>query len=285
MESKFKARDHRRLVLMTAATLLLLAAGAQDTLLRLVLALAAPGLIWLWHRADGNWRAAEAWLPALLAMLLTLALLEAPERYPMWLWGWVGVLALPQPLPMRLAVLLLTVVGYWQVQPLLPTETRLLAALVLAALGLLACGQAVAFQRSRRHADWRPLTLPGIAVHSRRQLERDLSREIARTDREGSSAMLVLLQARPGQLAELARLLDRHVRRYEGLYQCDRRTLAAILISRTPAESRQRQTHLQAALPAGAHLRLAGLTPALALPEQIRALTLQNQPVTDAGAL
>ncbi|MBZ9537684.1 hypothetical protein KGQ90_01845 [Modicisalibacter tunisiensis] len=284
MESKFKARDHRRLIVITAATLLLLAAGTRETPLRLGLGLAAPGLVWLWHRADGHWRVAELWLPALIAALLSLALLEAPQHYSIWLWGWVGVLALPQPLPMRLVVVLLAALGYWQIHPLLTPEARLLAALVLIALGLLACGQAVAFQTSRRNDDWRPLALPDLAVHSRRQLERDLTREIARTTREGSSADLLLLQARPGQLAELARLLDRHTRRYEALYQCDRRTLAVIFISRTPAESRQRREQLYSAMPAGAHLRLAGLTPGLSLPAQIQALAHQTQPIADAGA-
>src|SRR5690554_6409540 len=123
----------------------LLPAALQPALLAPASAYLTEALL-LWLAA--GWLAVSALLvefshrrPALVPwQLLPALLLTAPERFPLWLWAWAGLVMLPQPAWMSALNLLLAGLGWgWLARGMAPEQALLSGALLagLLLLGLL----------------------------------------------------------------------------------------------------------------------------------------------------
>ncbi len=277
MERKFKAGPYRLMPWATAAVLLLLAADAESTTLRVGLALGALLLVADLYLGQRRHRLPRAGLPLLLGGLITLALFTAPQRYLLWLWAWAAVLALPQHGVLRWLNVGLAALSFWHVHSLLGVEEALLAGLLLATLGLLGVAHGLSLRGLWRDEGSPGAQLSGLDLHSRRQLDHDLALETVRTQREGSHGMLVLLRTPPSRQRGVARALVGQTRRYEHGYRIDRATLALLLISRDAGEVQSRRGALLAALPPGVRTRCVSLVPGVSLNAQLEALAGQQR--------
>lgn len=279
MERKFKEGPYRLIVWLTALPILALALVSPGESAPLVLIVGALLLVIVTHARPGGIRLANAWLPALLALVLTLVLQLDPQRFVLWLWAWAAVLALPQPLWLLALNIALATLTYFNNRDLLPLEQGVLAGLLLATLGLLAIARNLSLQANwgnqRHYAD----RIPDVMLWSRHQLEHDLPEEIARCQREKTHGMLVLLCGHKTRPSSLARLLTDHARGYESCYQLDRHVLAVLLISRDAMEAQQRREALVAVLPKASQARFVTLVPGLELAGQLRALPRQTRPL------
>lgn len=279
MERKFKEGPYRLIVWLTALSILALALVWRGESAAPVLVVGALLLVIVTHARPGGIRLANAWLPALLALVLTLVLALDPEYFLLWLWAWVAVLALPQP-PWLLALnAALATLSYFDSRPAFPVEQGVLAGLLLATLGLLAIARSLSLQASGRTQHRYAERIPDAMLWSRHQLEQDLPEEIARCQREKTHGMLVLVRCQKSRPSSLARLLVDHTRGYESGYQPDRHVLAALLISRDATEGGQRRDALKAVLPSTSQARFVTLVPGLELAGQLRALAHQARPL------
>ncbi len=279
MERKFKEGPYRLIVWLTVLPILALALVSEGESAALVLIGGALLLVIITHVRPGGIRLANAWLPALLALVLTLVLQLDPQHYLLWLWAWAAILALPQPWWLLALNAVLATLSYLEHRDAFPLEQGALAGLLLATLGLLAIARSLRLQaswrRQHRYAD----RIPDAMLWSRDQLEQDLPEEIDRCQREKTHGMLVLVHCRKSRPASLARLLIDHTRGYESCYQLDRHVLAALLISRDAAEGHQRREALKAMLPSASRARFVTLVPGLDLAGQLRALPHQSRPL------
>ncbi|WP_136064236.1 hypothetical protein [Modicisalibacter radicis] len=279
MERKFKEGPYRLIVWLTALPILALALVSPGESAPLVLIVGALSLVIVTHVRPGGIRLANAWLPALLALVLTLVLQLDPQHFLLWLWAWAAVLALPQPLWLLALNVVLATLTYFNNRAVFPLEQGVLAGLLLATVGLLAIARNLRRQvswRSQRHYADR---IPDVMLWSRHQLELDLPEEIARCQREKTHGMLVLLRSQKPRPSSLSRLLVDHARGYESCYQLDRHVLAALLISHDATEGRQRRESLAAVLPGTCQARFVTLVPGLELSGQLRALPRQSRPL------
>lgn len=279
MESKFKEGLYRFTLLFAAAMFLALAMTPQDAASRGVLGIYGLGL---GIAALGYRRLPElpgATTPVLLALLLTLLLWLAPERHAMWLWGWAAILTLPQPLLLLLVHLLLATSCWWQMQRLTGIEPGLLSGLLLAALMLLGLARNLGLQLLWHEGSRHTRLMSNMMLRSGRQLAHDLPLETTRCLREGSHGELLLLRSSAMHQPTLASALTSATRNYEGCYQVDGQTLAALLISHDVSEARQRRDAILASLPAPRQARFVMLIPALSLSSQLTALSRQQRPV------
>ncbi|MDW5376636.1 hypothetical protein R6258_06860 [Halomonas sp. HP20-15] len=279
MERKFKEGPYRLIVWLTALSILALALVSPGESAALVLIVGALLLVIVTHVRPGGIRLASAWLPALLALVLTLVLALDPQHFLLWLWAWAAVLALPQPLWLLALNAVLATLTYFDSRDVFPIEQGVLAGLLLATLGLLAIARSLNLQASRRSRHRYADRIPDAMLWSRHQLEQDLPEEIVRCQREKTHGMLVLLRCRKSRPSSLARLLADHTRGYESCYQLDRHVLAALLISRDATEGHQRREALKAVLPSTSQARFVTLVPGLDLAGQLRALPHQSRPL------
>ncbi|GAA5173650.1 MULTISPECIES: hypothetical protein [Halomonadaceae] len=278
MERKFKEGPYRLIVWLTALSILALALVWRGESAAPVLVVGALLLVIVTHARPGGIHLANAWLPALLALVLTLVLALDPQYFLLWLWAWVAVLALPQP-PWLLALnAALATLSYFDSRTAFPIEQGVLAGLLLATLGLLAIARSLSLQASWRTQHRYAERIPDAMFWSRHQLEQDLPEETARCQREKTHGMLVLVRQK-SRTSTLARLLVDHTRSYESGYQLDRHVLAALLISRDATEGGQRRDALKAALPGISQARFVTLAPGLELAGQLRALAHQSRPL------
>src|SRR5690554_7571853 len=189
MQSKYKV-GLLRLNLLLAALLPALLAPASASLTEAL-------LLWL----AAGWLAVSALLvefshrrPALVpwqllpSLLLTALLLTAPERFPLWLWAWAGLVMLPQPVWMSALNLLLAGLGWgWLARGMAP-EQALLSGALLAGLLLLGLLRSRDLAPLRGAARRRVHLVPGMRLWPRAQLARDLARERARSQQNGDRA-------------------------------------------------------------------------------------------------
>jgi len=279
MERKFKEGPYRLVVWLTALPILALALFWRGDSAALVLIVGALLLVIVTHARPGGIRLANAWLPALLALVLTLTLKLDPQHFLLWLWAWAAVLALPQPLWLLALNAVLATLTYFNSRDAFSLEQGVLAGLLLATLGLLAIARSLSLQANWRSQHHYADRIPDAMLWSRYQLEHDLPEEIARCQREKTHGMLVLLRCKKVRPSSLARLLIDHSRGYESCYLLDRQVLAALLISRDVTEGRQRRDALKAMLPSASQARFVTLVPGLDLAGQLRALPRQSRPL------
>ncbi|MGM1051872.1 MAG: hypothetical protein ACQEXO_05705 [Pseudomonadota bacterium] len=279
MQSKYKV-GLLRLNLLLAALLPALMAPASTNLTEALL---------LWMAA--GWLAVSAALvefshrrPALVpwqllpSLLLTALLLNAPERFPLWLWAWAALVMLPQPAWMSALNLLLAALSWGWLAGGMPPEQAAFAGVVLAALLLLGLSRSRDLAPLRGVARRRAHLVPGLHLWPRAQLGRDLIRERARVHRDGVHGELLLLRTGRQRLWPQAQRLCALTRSFEHCYRLDGRTLATLLLSPDAEQAEQRRADLLAQLGPVQRLRVMPLARVVSLAEECRAL--ERQPGT-----
>lgn len=279
MESKFKERLYRFILLSTAGLILALAMLPQDAGSRLVLGAGGLGLALATLGAHRLPALPDTPAPVLLALMLTLLLWLDPQRHAIWLWGWGVVLVLPQPRWLLLIYVLLAAASWRQVAQVTSPEQTLLTGLLLAALLLLGLARGLGVQMLWQSLSSRARLVSNTMLWSSQQLTHDLPLETTRCRREGSHGELLLLRCPSMHQAALASALTAATRSYESCYQIDGQTLAVLLIHHDLSEARQRREAILATLPFPVQARFVTLVPTLALNTQLAALSRQERPV------
>lgn len=276
MQSKYKVGLLRLNLLLAALQPALLAPASASLTEALLLWLAA------------GWLAVSALLvefshrrPALVpwqllpSLLLTALLLTAPERFPLWLWAWAGLVMLPQPAWMSALNLLLAGLGWgWLARGMAP-EQALLSGALLAGLLLLGLLRSRDLAPLRGAARRRVHLVPGMRLWPRAQLARDLARERARSQRDGVHGELVLLRTGRRRFWPQAQRLCELTRRFEHCYRLDGRTLAALLLSRDAEQAARRRADLLGRLGPVQRLRATPLAQVVSVSDECRALEQQ----------
>lgn len=232
-------------VLLCSALALLLEAGITSLLLWVLAGwlLSIALLLYFGH----YWLAHLPW--QLVPSLLLAALLwSAPIVLAAWLWAFAILMMLPQPRWMMLLNVLLAGFAWWQVATPLDGVERILSGIMLAALLLAGATHAKQVRPLWQRVNQRQRLVPGLRLWSAQRLEQVLVEELARSERDPQHGELMLLRTTSRHNWQLALHLAQAGQIFEHCYRLDRRTLAIILVGRTPAAVRQRCHALLATL-------------------------------------
>lgn len=273
MQSKYKVGLLRLNLLLAAPLPALMAPGATDLTESLLLWMAAGWLVTsallmeLSHRRP----ALVPWqlLPSLLLVGL---LLTAPERFHLWLWAWAALVMLPQPAWMTGLNLGLAGLAWGWLSRGMPPEQAAMSAAVLALLllaGLTRSRERPALRGEPRH---RVHLMPGLRLWPRSQLARDLSRERARAQRDGTHAELLLLRTGRRRFWPQARRLCALTHSFEHCYRLDGGTLAALLLHGDAEQAERRRAELLSHLGPVRQLRATPLPEVASISDECRAL-------------
>lgn len=274
MQNKYKVHPLRANLLAVAVALVLWTPAAPPAAALMLWV----SVGWLFITAlllDFSHRHSRGGLPwqLLPGALLVGLVAAAPQRHMLLVWAWVALFMLPQPhwvAAFNLSGMLLSMA---MILPRLglPTGTLMLCTLIILCL--------VAMSRARQltliNGDIlkRLRLMPGINFWAREQLLRDLQREAVRCERESIHGELILFHVRRRQLWPLAQRLCHLLYDFENAYRFDTRTLAVILLSRSPHEGAQRRRRLTQAFPDNAVRQYVTLADVRLEPLDLQALS------------
>ncbi|MFD2190336.1 hypothetical protein [Pistricoccus aurantiacus] len=283
MDSKYKAGLNRLTILIAAALLAWLAGRAPSALATILLGLA---VIWLLATAtqigaSHRWPTRAPW-QLVMGLLLAALLWFEPATYAAWLWGFPVLLMLPQPRWSAATFVLLATLAWYRVQQTLIDDGNgiqgLFVGLLLFVLMVLGQGRAMKLIPLWQRIKQRRRLLPRTRLWSELQLVEDLPREIARCQREGSHADL-LLQVPRHQYWAVVDQCNLSIHEFEHCYRLDRETLAVILINRDTEQALQRRHTLMESFSAASRARIVKLASSLSLDDEHQALKLQSVPL------
>ncbi|MAX31945.1 hypothetical protein SAMN05216571_11235 [Onishia taeanensis] len=280
MGSKYKVAPLQAAMLGCALLLILLALSAPTLPGGMLLVLAG---LWLTGssltlKRSVRWPSRVPWqlLPSFfLAGLFTVD----PQHQTAWLWCFALLLMLPQPIWLMILHGLLAGYATWQLQTDLDVGQTLLVTMLLVGLMLLGLARAREVQSAWLRVGRRRRLIPGAPLWSAHQLGDDLTREVVRSEREGSYAELVLLRTQSRQFWPLMDRLSLHINDYEACYKLDNRTLATLLISSDLEQARERRNLLLDGMPTPLRCRFITLARPLTLASEYQALRDQRQPL------
>ncbi|MDN6179645.1 MAG: hypothetical protein L0I84_01365 [Halomonas subglaciescola] len=282
MPNKYKVHPLRANLLAVAVVLVLWTPAAPPAA-ALVLWISVSWLFITALLLEFSHRRARGVLPWQLfpGILLIGLIAAAPERHVLLVWAWIALFMLPQPnwvAAFNISGMLLSMI---LIAPLLSAPTWVLMLLTLGVLCLVAISRARQLTLINGDILQRLRLMPGLNLWAREQLLRDLKREQLRCEREAIHGELLLFHLKRRQLWPMVPRLCQLIYGFENAYRVDTNTLAAILLSRSPAEALERRQRLIAAFPPNTTSQYVELTDIETDPLDLHALNVLS-PIGDA---
>ncbi|APX92814.1 hypothetical protein BWR19_07665 [Halomonas sp. 1513] len=186
-----------------------------------------------------RWPARLPWqlVPSLL--LASLLAIE-PGVLGSWLWAFAILMMLPQPRWMMALNVALASLAWWQVAATLPRAEAAVSGLLLGLLLLAGAAHALQLRPLWQRVSQRQRLAPGLRLWSAERLDQAIVRERTRSQRDPLHSELLLLRTSGRRCWWLAQRLAMASHAFEHCYRLDRRTLAIMLVDRSPAAVRQR---------------------------------------------